>query len=185
MLGKLPIMQKLRCVPALTLMLCGCAATDHGRASPATVPAALQVPADQVLELRTRAVGVQIYTCEASHDDPARFDWAFKAPEAQLFDKAGKPVISHFAGPTWRANDGSSIVGEVAARDNGPDPLAIPWLLLRTKSGSGSGLLSRTLSVQRLNTVGGKAPPGGCGADLAGSEVRVHYTADYLFYRGR
>src|SRR5579872_2959361 len=99
-------MLRLRCVLALALTLCGCAAAEHGHALPAPVPPALQVPSDQVLELRTHAVGVQIYACEASHDDPARFDWVFRAPEAQLFDKAGKPVVSHFAGPTWRANDG-------------------------------------------------------------------------------
>ncbi len=178
-------MPKLRSAAALALLLCGCAAGEHGRTAPAAVPPALQVPAGQILELRTHAVGVQIYVCEVSHDDPARFEWAFKAPEAQLFDRAGKPIVNHFAGPTWRANDGSSVVGEVVARDNGPDPLAIPWLLLRAKSNSGAGLLGRTLSVQRLNTVGGKAPAGGCSAELAGSEVRMHYTADYLFYRAR
>ncbi|MGA8708769.1 MAG: DUF3455 domain-containing protein [Steroidobacteraceae bacterium] len=179
------LMPRLSAIPALALLLCGCAAGDHSSAPPAAVPAALQVSPGQVLELRTHAVGVQIYVCEASHDDSTRFEWIFKAPEAQLFDRAGKPVASHFAGPTWRATDGSSIVGEVVARDIGPDPLAIPWLLLRARSNGGAGLLSRTLSVQRLDTVGGKAPAGGCSAELAGSEARVHYTADYLFYRGR
>ena len=179
------VMPRLRSIPALTLLLCGCAGGDHSSAPPAAVPAALQVPSGQVLELRTHALGVQIYVCEASHDDSTRFEWVLKAPEAQLFDRAGKPVVSHFAGPTWRAPDGSSIVGEVVAREAGPDPLAIPWLLLRARSNGGAGLLSGTLSVQRLDTVGGKAPAGGCSAELAGSEARVHYTADYLFYRGR
>jgi hypothetical protein len=171
-------------IAATLALLCACVENEHHRTESAAVPAAL-VPVDQVLELRTHAVGVQIYVCEPSHDDPARFDWAFKAPEAQLYDRKGKPVVQHFAGPTWQAADGSSVVGEVVARDNGPDPLAIPWLLLRAKSNSGVGLLARTSSVQRLNTVGGKAPAGGCGAGLAGSEVRVQYSADYLFYRAR
>jgi hypothetical protein len=99
-----------------------------------------------------------------------------------LFDRSGKPLIKHFAGPSWQATDGSTVVGEVTAKDNGPDTMAIPWLLLRAKSTTGTGPLSHTQSIQRINTVGGKAPPGGCGATLSGSEVRVHYTADYLFY---
>jgi hypothetical protein len=138
-----------------------------------------------VLFLQGHAVGVQIYECQASHDDPTKFDWVFKSPEAQLFDRRGKAIIKHYAGPSWQATDGSTVVGDVTAKDNGPDPMAIPWLLLRAKSTSGNGPLSHTQSVQRLNTVGGKAPPGGCGALLLGSEVRVHYTADYLFYRAR
>ncbi len=167
---------------ALLIITAGCATTDSPATPPATVPASLQVPAGQVLLLKTRAVGVQIYECQASKDDPNKFDWVFKAPDAQLFDHSNKLVIKHFAGPTWQATDGSAVVGEVAAKDNGPDAMAIPWLLLRAKSTSGHGVLSRTQSVQRINTVGGKAPAGGCGASLAGSEVRMQYTAEYLFY---
>lgn len=164
----------------LGAVLSGCA-TEQA----AVVPASIQVPADQTLMLRARAIGVQIYVCQAAHDDPARFDWVFKAPEAELTNRAGKPIIKHFAGPSWQALDGSTVVGEVVAKDSGPDPRAIPWLLLRAKSTAGTGLLSPTQSVQRLNTVGGRQPEGGCGAALAGSEARVHYTADYLFYRAR
>ena len=63
--------------------------------------------------------------------------------------------------------------------------LGFTALLLRAKSTSGHGLLSRTQSIQRVNTVGGKAPAGGCASALLGSEARVHYTADYLFYGAR
>jgi hypothetical protein len=167
---------------AMSVLLAACV-SQHA-AAPA-IPASIQPPANQTLQLRARAVGVQIYVCQASHDDPMRFDWVFKAPEAQLFDKSGKPIIKHFAGPTWQSVDGSSVIGEVVAKDNGPDPMAIPWLLLRAKATSGEGSLSHTQSVQRLNTVGGKAPEGGCGAGIVGSEVSVHYTADYLFYGAR
>jgi hypothetical protein len=168
---------------ALIGLVSGCASTNQPM--PPAVPPALQPPASVVLMLRARAVGVQIYQCQANKDDPSRFDWVFKAPEAQLFDKGGKPIIKHYAGPTWEASDGSAVVGEVVAKDDGPDPLAIPWLLLHVKSNSGKGILSRTQNVQRLNTVGGKAPQGGCGALLVGSEARVHYVADYLFYGPR
>lgn len=167
---------------ALLVLLAGCTTMRAAPAPP--VPEALRPSSKETLILKAHAVGVQVYVCQANHDDPARFDWVFKAPEAQLFDKAGKPIIKHYAGPSWEAPDGSKVVGEVVSKDNGPDPKAIPWLLLHVTSSSGTGPLSHTQSIQRLNTVGGKAPEGGCGAGLLGSEVRVHYTADYVFYRG-
>jgi hypothetical protein len=167
---------------ALLALLAGCAGP---RASAPAVPESLRVSASQVLFVRAQGAGVQIYVCQSSSEEPAHFAWILKAPEAQLTDRAGKPIIRHFAGPTWQATDGSAVVGEVVARDNGPDPDAIAWLLLRAKSTSGSGLLSRTLSIQRLLTVGGKAPAAGCSAAQAGSEARVNYSADYLFYKAR
>ena len=146
------------------------------------VPEALKVPATQVLSLETQAAGVQIYECKASKDDPTRFEWAFKAPEAELFDSAGKKIGRHYAGPTWESNDGSKVVGEVRARDNGPDPKAIPWLLLSAKSTSGSGVFSKTQSIQRLQTTGGIAPAEGCTQAQVGKEARVTYKAKYYFY---
>jgi hypothetical protein len=168
---------------ALLALLAGCA-TGNPESAPA-VPESLRVSASQVLFVRARGVGVQIYECQSSPEDAAHFAWVLKAPDAQLSDRAGRPIIRHFAGPTWQATDGSAVVGEVVARDDGPDPDAIAWLLLHAKSTSGSGLLSRTLSIQRLQTLGGKAPAGGCSAAQAGSEVRVNYSADYLFYKAR
>jgi len=49
---------------------------------------------------------------------------------------AGNKIAKHYAGTTWESNDGSKVVGEVKAKDNGPDPNAIPWLLLSAKSTS-------------------------------------------------
>jgi hypothetical protein len=170
----------------LLLLMAGCAATSSpSTPPPPAVPASLQVPATEVLLVQARAVGVQIYECQATKDDPSKFDWVFTAPEAQLFDHSGKLIIKHSAGPTWEATDGSAVVGEVAAKDNGPDAMAIPWLLLRVKSTSGHGVLSRVQFVQRINTLGGKAPAGGCSQLLLGSPVRMQYTADYLFYGPR
>ena len=149
------------------------------------VPEALKVPADQFLALEAQGVGVQIYECKAGKDDPARFEWVFKAPEAELFDSAGKKIGKHYAGPTWESNDGSKVVGEVRAKDNGPDPGAIPWLLLSAKSSSGNGVFSRTQSIQRLYTSGGKAPAEGCDPAHAGKEARESYKAKYYFYRAK
>jgi hypothetical protein len=146
------------------------------------VPENLKVPATQTLAVVAQASGVQIYECNASRADPARFEWVFKAPEAELLDNAGKKIGKHYAGPTWESDDGSKVVGEVKARDDGPDANAIPWLLLTAKSTEGSGTFGRTQSIQRVNTVGGKAPAEACNQSQLGKSVRVAYRAAYNFY---
>jgi hypothetical protein len=161
-------------------LLAGCASTDVGMAS--TMPENLKVPGTQVLSVVAQANGVQIYECNASKADPTRFEWAFKAPEAELFDSAGKKIGKHYAGPTWESDDGSKVVGEVKARDDGPDANAIPWLLLSAKSAEGSGIFGKTQSVQRVKTVGGKAPVDGCNQAQVGKVARIAYRATYNFY---
>jgi hypothetical protein len=117
-----------------------------------------------VVSLQSKATGVQIYVCGARRGDPSKYEWTLKAPEAEPHDSSGKRIGKHYAGPTWESNDGSKVVGEVKARDNGPDSNAIPWLLLTAKSTSGNGVFTRTNSIQRIDTIGGKAPSGGCDA---------------------
>jgi len=165
---------------SVAALLAGCTTSPPGSAPAA--PEALRPPANQALVLEARATGVQIYECTASRDQPGRFEWVFKSPEAELFDQAGRKVGKHYAGPTWEALDGSKVVGEMKARDDGPDPNAIPWLLLSAKSNSGSGVLSQIKSVQRLQTVEGKAPAAPCGRDNAQQVARVPYKATYYFY---
>ncbi|HEX3633291.1 MAG TPA: DUF3455 domain-containing protein [Casimicrobiaceae bacterium] len=149
------------------------------------VPENLKVPATQMLAVSVEARGVQIYECSASKTDPARFEWTLKAPEAELFDKAGKRIGKHYAGPTWESDDGSKVVGVVKARYDGPDANAIPWLLLSAASAEGNGIFGKTQSVQRLQTVGGKAPADGCSQAQPGKVVRVDYRATYNFYVAR
>jgi hypothetical protein len=148
----------------------------------ANLPESLRPSPTDVLLLQSKATGVQIYTCVARRDDLSKYEWTLKAPEAELYDSSGKRIGKHYAGPTWESNDGSKVVGEVKARDNGPDSNAIPWLLLRAKSTSGNGIFTKATSIQRLDTIGGKAPPGGCDASLAGKELRVPYSATYIFF---
>lgn len=147
------------------------------------IPAALSVPAGQVLAVSARGAGVQIYQCSAAKDDAKRLSWTLKGPEATLNDASGKMLGKHYAGPTWEASDGSKVIGEVIAHEDGADSSAIPWLLLRAKSSSGPGIFSAILSIQRLHTVGGKAPVSGCDPTQAGKEIRVPYSADYRFYK--
>jgi hypothetical protein len=162
------------------LLLSGCASSQAVR--PPDAPQELRPPADQVLAFEARATGVQIYECSASQDQPARFEWVFKAPEAELADRTGRKIGKHYAGPTWESADGSAVVGEAKARNGGPDPSAIPWLLLSAKSNSGTGVFSQIKSIQRLQTVGGKAPAAPCSRDNAQEVARVPYKAGYYFY---
>lgn len=165
------------------VIITGCAVSIVGGTS--DTPGPLRAPSDQTLIRKVQATGVQIYECTSSSHDPERFEWKFKAPEAVLRDSAGQTFGRHYAGPTWEADDGSKVVGEVKARDDGPDPNAIPWLLLSARATSGQGALSRTQSIQRLHTAGGQAPAGGCDQRVVGEEVRVPYKADYYFYAAR
>jgi hypothetical protein len=167
------------CIAAL-LAVTGCA--GH-RVRPPEVPAALRVPIGQSPFLEAGASGVQIYQCASRPDAPGAFSWSFQAPEATLISRRGRPIGRHYAGPTWELRDGSRVAGEVVAHDPGPDPAAIPWLLLRAKPGSGTGRLSDTQSIQRVRTVGGVAPSAPCSAAQEHTLARVPYTAAYVFYR--
>jgi Protein of unknown function (DUF3455) len=161
----------------LCAAVAGCAASP-----PLNVPPPLAVASGQVLIARLHARGEQIYRCQPAKNDSTRFDWLFKEPEATLFDHAGKKVGKHYAGPSWEGDDGSKVVGEVTAHSDSPDANAIPWLLLRAKFTTGKGIFGKVQSVQRLSTVGGSAPKDGCAQAQLGQELRVPYSADYLFY---
>jgi hypothetical protein len=143
------------------------------------VPPQIQVPANEQVLLQVHAKGDQVYTCKS---DAGSFSWMLKAPDAQLFDKDGKPFGKHFAGPSWEASDGSRVTGKAVANAPSPDADSIPWLLVNIVGHEGNGVLSRATTIQRINTKGGKAPSSGCDAAHVGQEVRVPYSADYLFY---
>ncbi len=158
--------------------VCGCANMQDR----SNIPDTLAAPANQVLALEAMATGVQIYECKANGDSPSKFQWVLKAPEADLYDSNGSKIGRHYAGPTWEALDGSKVVGEVKEKYTTQDSSAIQWLLLGAQSNSGKGIFSRTATIQRVNTRGGKAPTEGCGQAQAGKVSRVPYTATYNFY---
>jgi Protein of unknown function (DUF3455) len=158
-----------------------CASQQTAITSPKT-PDNLKVPEGQTLQLKGSAKGVQIYECKAKANDTKQFEWTLKAPEAELFDAQGKKTIKHYGGPTWEALDGSKVVGLVKAKADAPTASAIPWVLLQAKSHEGNGSLSKVTYIQRVNTVGGKAPSLACNQSRANTESRENYTADYFFY---
>lgn len=151
-------------------------------ACPTNVPAAINPAADQKLAFKYHAVGVQVYECKVNGS--GGYAWAFKEPRADLFNAKNEKVGTHYAGPTWEHNDGSSAKGAKVADAPGGTANDIPWLLLNMVSyGPVQGKFSDVTNIQRLNTVGGIAPTTPCAADNAGALSEEAYEADYLFYR--
>jgi hypothetical protein len=146
------------------------------------VPSDLTPPASAVLLFELGARGDQIYTCATKPENPDAYVWTFKAPQAELFNDDGEVVGSHFAGPTWLSQDGSSVKGAVVARADAPSKNAIPWLLLAATPQDGDGVFSTITHIQRLDTKGGVAPSKGCDATHVDKEVHVPYVATYAFY---
>jgi len=145
-----------------------------------TVPDKIEVPANQELTLTLTAQGVQIYKCQAVPGETDKYEWMFQAPEADLYDAKGHKVGRHFAGPTWELNDGDKVVGRVRAKADAPNGKGVPWLLLDAVKASGA-TLGKVQSIQRVNTIGGKAPSN-ADAEKLGKEEKVKYSATYKFY---
>jgi hypothetical protein len=145
---------------------------------PPVVPSKIQVADGNKVFLVGHAIGVQIYSCNG-------VAWGFVAPRANLYDDHGKLIITHFAGPTWQAMDGSRAVGQLVDFVT-VDATAIPWVLLSasTAAGPDGDRLVATTYIQRIATTGGLAPPAAdCNATTAGTVAEVPYTADYYFWK--
>jgi hypothetical protein len=147
------------------------------------VPTALAVPDAAKVVAHFHATGAQIYSCGVAAGT-ATYAWTLKGPAATLYDQKGGVAGTHSAGPTWTAQDGSSVVGKKVAQADAPSGDAIPWLLLRADKTAGSGILAKVAYVQRVGTKSGKAPTATCDAGSAGTEKRSDYSAEYYFYSG-
>ena len=144
------------------------------------VPDQIKTPAGQELTLVAHATGFQIYTCQRGTDgQPA---WVLKAPEAELRDNTDRVIGSHYAGPAWKHNDGSEVTGKVLAKVDSPDANAIPWLLLTATNHSGTGMLARVSTIQRIHTNGGQPPATPCTSSNLDATSKSSYVADYYFY---
>src|SRR5206468_380485 len=118
---------------ALSMLAPGLAAADKPVAAP-IVPDAIQVPSGNQPFLEGHAIGTQNYTCQLP--STGVYTWTFVAPAATLYknkNDIGKVIATHFAGPTWQATDGSTIVGKKLASST-VDATSIPWLLLQAAS---------------------------------------------------
>lgn len=177
-----------------------------GLTRPVMPDRALDPPASVVPVLMLYGQGVQRYVCKekaaaapastgagaatapgpgSSPPPAAAFEWTLKEPVAKLFDGADHEVGVHSAGPTWRLSDGSQAVRKkLVASVRALQFDGVPWLLIEIES-SGKGGLAGTTYVQRLDTVGGAAPPAGCDSAHAGATTDVEYRATYLFYAPR
>ncbi|HEX6653800.1 MAG TPA: DUF3455 domain-containing protein [Thermoleophilaceae bacterium] len=148
------------------------------------VPMDIKVPAGNKVFLVGHAVGVQIYSCNAANGGYA---WTLVAPRANLYGDNGKLIATHSAGPTWRATDGSAVIGRRDAPPVMVDGTAIPWLRLvaaSTSAGDDGDRLAHTTYVQRVATTGGLAPAAAtCTASTAGAIEEIPYTADYYFWK--
>ena len=173
-------------VSAATAALAGCAdQTTLGPAERTVISAAasrgvdlgqcedISVPAGSTLVLHAYAEGVQKYEWNGT--------WVPRGPSATLYADADYTGVigTHFGGPSWKSNSGSFVVGQL----NTPCEVGsadIPWLLLDGIRSEGPGIFEGVTSIQRVNTVGGRAPtaPG-----IQGELRNVPYTAEYYFYR--
>jgi hypothetical protein len=152
----------------------------HLRACPAHMPAELNPPVDTTLELVLPANGVQSYACAVDKPGEAP-DWQPKGPHATLGE--GTNVVGiHFGGPSWQGLDGSTVKGTKLASAPSPDKSAVSWLLL-SGAATGEGTFGKITHIQRLDTVGGKPPAGGCDASHLDTKVLVPYRSYYYFYR--
>jgi len=181
-------------------------AQAHG-VRPPQVPVDIQVPAGNVAFLKGAATGTQNYACSPSGTG---FAWILFTPEATLFNRADKQIITHFFGPNpsaadvntdprviatgairaaWQARDTSTVWARVSplSRPVVVRPDSLPWLLLEVvgaqEGPTGGDTLVPTTFIQRVNTVGGLAPTTGCStaADV-GKKAFIPYTADYFFF---
>ena len=105
--------------------------------------------------------------------------WTFREPVATLL-RDGATVGRHFAGPSWRLDDGGQVQGKVVGKAPGAAPADAPWLKLEATAHEGQGLLSEAVVIQRIHTQGG-ALAGACEKD--GAMRSVAYAADYVFLK--
>ncbi|HAO47279.1 MAG TPA: hypothetical protein DCQ97_10150 [Chitinophagaceae bacterium] len=151
------------------------------------IPAAVDIPAN-LPNGNSRvatffAEGVQKYKAQVKAGSPGIYEWVFVAPQAALYDAGNKIVGTHGAGPFWQLSPLDSIFAQhfspakTAASSNAN---SIDWLLLMPKAGkTATGVFANVAYIQRIATVGGKAPAVLPQSDTETAEVK--YTAIYRF----
>lgn len=144
-----------------------------------SIPEQIRVPTGNKPVLSVHAKGDQIYQCSTDNN---KYFWKIQAPDARLYDAQGQIVGNHYAGPIWEYKEGSRVVGRIVNKVDIAPEISISWLLVEVIEHKGNGLFSNVKYINRINTHGGLPPLSGCDANHLGSEKRVPYTADYIFY---
>ena len=160
----------------------GVSAPITTRSSAPEVPSLLEVGEGFEVSFHAYAEGVQVYV--STQTAPGVYGWVLKEPIATLYSNAAHTGVvgTHYAGPTWESNSGSTVIG-TRLESVTVDPTAIAWLKLGAVTESGPGIFDNTTHIQRINTVGGKAPATGANASNVGEEIQIAYTAEYYFYK--
>jgi len=143
------------------------------------IPAQIRAPSGSTPILLTHAQGDQIYQCALNQGNYA---WKIEAPDAKLLDEDGQVVGNHYTGPVWEYKEGSRVEGRIISRLEVNSEASISWLLVKVVAHIGKGLFSSVSYINRINTHGGLPPVSGCDGNHLGSEKRIPYTADYVFY---
>jgi hypothetical protein len=147
--------------------------------------AELKNPEGQKLlfKFQTLPTSVQIYTCRQTNQT---FAWTGPDPDAILTNGDKTLIVHHYKGPTWEATDGSIVHsdGSLARHFLPKDQNAVHWLELPAKEPTEK--FSKVAFIHRIDTSGGLPPSDRpCDAQHAGDQVRVNYSAAYLFYGAR
>jgi len=184
------VVATLVCLVSATFFFSSCQQEDLNgvpapittRSTPPAVPEILEVGEGFEVSFHTYARGFQVYV--STETAPGEYAWVFKKPIATLYSSPtfNGVVGTHYAGPTWESNSGSKVIG-TKLEGVTVDPDAVQWLKLGAISSEGPGIFAGTSHIQRVNTVGGKAPATGANASNVGEEIQIPYTAEYYFYK--
>lgn len=147
------------------------------------LPDGVKVPAGNRVAMQTVGVGEITYECRPKKEMAGQFEWVFVGPDAVLNDRSGTRVGKYFGPPaTWESQDGSKLTGtQVAIAPNGAGN--IPHQLVKANPAVGSGAMTGVTYIQRVATVGGVAPAMACDSSKSGAKQKVHYQADYIFWK--
>jgi hypothetical protein len=151
---------------------------------PATVDLPANLPAGNSRVATFYAEGVQKYKAQVkAGSNPVIYEWVFLGPQANLFDAFNKKTGTHGTGPFWELSPNDSLFAQhfsPAKTAPGNDANSIDWLLLMPKAGkTPTGLFANIAYIQRIATMGGKAPT--APPMSLGSTAEVNYTAIYRF----
>lgn len=153
-------------------------------AEPSGLVGALRASPDEEPAFVLSADGVHVYECRLSGGNPNVAAWFLVTPDATLFEGT-RSVGVHKSANLWESSSDRSSVSGVVRSTQGAGAANLPWVLYRAQPLGTSGMFAGVTSIQRVNTVGGLAPAGGCSATNLGAETRVAYKADYYFYKRR